>query len=325
MSVFKVGKVYYYEFSVDGVKYKKSTRMSNRADALKVEKQARKEALVGALRPRKAKTLSLKEAYEKIEKSRFRRNTDGQRALRQLSRCLEIIGWKKNLNEIDHDDLVKVRNALVDQGVSNATVNRYFAPLKTLLNDARKEWGLEVSHINLRSLKEPTNSYKFITLAEEQILLEKLDEGVYKDLVVVLLDTGMRVAECVGHLSLSDFDRENRVLYVQAETTKSKVGRYIPLTSRAFNALERQVSRPDDGLKDGSLDWGVTTNWASKMLSKLLPRDVTAHGLRHTFCYRQIAKGTNLYVVQQLMGHSTIQMTERYAHADLEDLRKAIQ
>jgi len=52
---------------------------------------------------------------------------------------------------------------------------------------------------------------------------------------------------------------------------------------------------------------------------------IVFHTLRHTFASWLVEKGENLYTVKELLGHSTLQMTERYAHLGDNTLRKAIQ
>ena len=51
---------------------------------------------------------------------------------------------------------------------------------------------------------------------------------------------------------------------------------------------------------------------------------VVFHSLRHTFASRLVQKGVSLYEVKELLGHSDIKMTMRYAHLANETLRQAI-
>ena len=50
----------------------------------------------------------------------------------------------------------------------------------------------------------------------------------------------------------------------------------------------------------------------------------TFHSLRHTFASRLVANGTDLYTVKELLGHSTLAMTERYSHVSNESLELAV-
>jgi integrase len=53
--------------------------------------------------------------------------------------------------------------------------------------------------------------------------------------------------------------------------------------------------------------------------------DFRFHDLRHTFVSKLVMAGVDLYTIKELMGHSTIQMTERYAHLGPEHKAKAVE
>jgi integrase len=55
------------------------------------------------------------------------------------------------------------------------------------------------------------------------------------------------------------------------------------------------------------------------------PQFTRAHALRHLFSSRAQAVGVSPLLVQKMLGHTTLEMTRRYTHADLDDLRKALQ
>lgn len=54
-------------------------------------------------------------------------------------------------------------------------------------------------------------------------------------------------------------------------------------------------------------------------------KKVTFHTLRHTFASRLVQRGIDLYVVKDLMGHSTLALTERYSHVNDENRRAAVE
>ena len=53
-------------------------------------------------------------------------------------------------------------------------------------------------------------------------------------------------------------------------------------------------------------------------------KDLRFHDLRHTFATRLVRSGADIYAVQRLLGHKSLEMTSRYAHHDVESLRKAV-
>jgi integrase len=55
------------------------------------------------------------------------------------------------------------------------------------------------------------------------------------------------------------------------------------------------------------------------------PQFTRAHSLRHLFSSRAQAAGVSPLLVQQMLGHTTLEMTRRYTHADVDDLRQALQ
>lgn len=108
-------------------------------------------------------------------------------------------------------------------------------------------------------------------------------------------------------------------MYVK--TSKSGEVVVIPITKRVEWVFYKDYGLLDNPLKPSQ----VTYRW-NKMKKALNIDDpeLTPHTLRHTFATRLITRGANLVTVQNLLGHSNIQMTVRYSHPQREDLREAI-
>lgn len=127
--------------------------------------------------------------------------------------------------------------------------------------------------------------------------------------------TGLRKAE-QWRLEWSDI--HGATLWVLKSKTHARRG--VPLCARAVRILEARqaLDTPFPGDK----------GWTFKVFRGAcrragLPR-FTWHGLRHTFASRLVQAGTPLSVVQKLLGHATITMTERYAHLAPGALQDAV-
>lgn len=144
-------------------------------------------------------------------------------------------------------------------------------------------------------------------------------------LVLTALNTGCRR----GELFSLTWDRVNfhtRTLTVSAHTSKSSKTRHIPLNDDALMVL-RAWGR-GDGLVFPNPDTGeqlTTIKTAWKRLMKLGKiKDFRLHDCRHHFASRLVMGGVDLYTVSKLMGHSSIKMTERYAHLAPDHLQNAV-
>ena len=143
------------------------------------------------------------------------------------------------------------------------------------------------------------------------------------------METGARRGELFS-LRWKDVDLDESTLTIHAATSKSGKVRHIPLSQRAREALRGwQVDHAaNKGLVFPSpvtsdrLD-NITSAW-EKLLQRAQIEDFRFHDLRHDFASRLVMRGVNLYTVKELLGHGTIQMTERYSHLAPDAKRAAI-
>ncbi len=129
-----------------------------------------------------------------------------------------------------------------------------------------------------------------------------------------LLDTGCRLGEA---LSLDACD--DKVVHLKHGTTKSMKARVVPLTPRAAAAVKAMLLNPWHGKVDD--DW-VGHRWGLVRRECKVP-DVNVHILRHTCASRLLERGVDLYTVSKWLGHSSVKVTERYAHLQQGALEQA--
>jgi len=156
--------------------------------------------------------------------------------------------------------------------------------------------------------------------------------GMVKRLVLLALNTGLRFGElhnlCWSRDSKSNYvDVRNKVLVIHSSKTKSGKPRYVHLNKNALEvilSIPRTQSRylfcnPKTKKPIGSVSrsFGMALEFAGI-------RDFRFHDLRHTFASHVAMSGVNLYVLKDLLGHSTIKMTERYSHLSPQKSHEAL-
>lgn len=202
--------------------------------------------------------------------------------------------------------------------ISPATVNRTLAILRKMFNDAMR-WGFMAMNpmTYVKQLREPEKGFDFYAEGEVRIFLQNCS-GDFFPVACCAVCTGMRVSEIVS-LEWKDVDLERRVIRVERSgdgTTKSKKVRYIPINSNLLKVLadcdkESELVFPDENGEMRGIDF---RNEMKKAADKAGLRKIRMHDLRHTFASNYVIKGGNVVSLQKILGHSTINMTLRYAH-----------
>ncbi len=223
------------------------------------------------------------------------------------------------LEEITTRDL-ELWRAKRQKAVKPATVARDLAWLKHLFNLAIRDKHATENPVSAVRLKRPNNErvrYLKDEENEEARLRAKMDPADWPMVEFAFL-TGLRRSEQFG-MKWEHVDLGRRTLLVPRSKHGEK--RHIPLSDRAHALLTALPSR-------GSSTWvfpsrtGKTPldadNWVKR---KFVPAVKAAelenfhwHDLRHDFASKLVMAGADLYAVKELMGHKSIQMTQRYAH-----------
>lgn len=153
-----------------------------------------------------------------------------------------------------------------------------------------------------------------------------------KDLILVAVNTGFRIGELVA-LRWSSIDFESGFIYLNNHsdfTTKSGHERAVPLSTDATAVLirmhdERKGEYVFRGVNGGRLNPEfVSRRFKSYVRLAKLPEGIHFHSLRHTCASWLVQRGTPLAVVQAVLGHSGIQVTQRYSHLAPDVLTAAI-
>jgi len=183
----------------------------------------------------------------------------------------------------------------------------------------------------LKSVPRPKREQRLpvvLSRQEVQRLFAVVENIKHRALFMVAYDAGLRLSE-VLNLRIEDIDSQRMVIRIcQAKGKKDRYGRL----SKGLLKLLREywrVCRPESFLFPGaSLHKRYDVSTPGQILKKLcrkagISKCVSMHTLRHSFATHLLEAGTNLRVIQQLLGHSSIQTTCLYTHISIEGLREA--
>ncbi len=261
------------------------------------------------------------------------------RDLRLLMQSLQLKNEEELLG-VTRQQLLAYMVQLRQAGRAASTVARKLASIKAFYRFLTAERYInrnpaEVLEAASRGLHLP----KVLSIQEVDRLLDEPNLGTadgYRDktMLELLYATGMRVSELV-HVSVQSVDLKMQYVIVMGKGSKERM---LPLGRTALHYLEHylEVVRPQllHGRKDAVKELFVT-GWGGPMTRERfyeiiveygrragITKRVTPHMLRHSFATHLLNNGTDLRVVQELLGHADISTTQIYTHLDVKRLRE---
>jgi integrase len=214
---------------------------------------------------------------------------------------------------------------------SRKTVNNILTVLRTCLN-AAQEAGLVDKPPKIKLLKLPPQKFDFLTFQEAEQLVSTPMPALWKSVILCALRTGMRRGELCG-LQWSEVNLEARTITVSKSLVEGVIGapknnkvRVIPIEHELYAELADMHSNHGFVFnRNGKPLYGSLMARALDNISSHAGlRHIGWHVFRHTFASHLVMNGVPIRYVQTLMGHSSVQMTERYSHLAPSVLQEAV-
>jgi len=223
-----------------------------------------------------------------------------------------------------------------EAGRSSGTINRELGLLSAALNHARTEWEWTIPNpVSGRKPKEPDGRVRWLRPEEAQRLVTvargRLRAPCLADFIVLALHTGCRSGESLG-LEWSRVDFQSGLITLEAQHTKTKRRRSIPLNANARRVLSSRLAWRDANAP--GCPWVFCNRQGKRVasvkrafgaaLKKAGIENFRIHDLRHTCAAWLVSAGVPLTEVRDLLGHASVVMTERYAHLAPGRVRVAV-
>jgi len=314
--IYKRGSVYHYQFQIDGKRFRGSTKSTNKTEALRQEAATRMECLQNPQRwsgEKPAFDVAIDRFCEWAKSHIKPRTHDRYRvsAKRLVAHFGPIRIDRMNTQGVEAFKAIRIGEC------SQAWVNRDLACLRTFRNWCTR-MGYPIGPFHVQLLPEGPGQMRVVSYQEERLYLDHADP-LLRDVAAVIVETGMRPGELFAAKGV-DVNLEKRYIFVPSGKTKF-ARRTIPLTNTALAALGRLW-------KPGKLFDGPAANQVlmrrHKGLCKHLGFDFRLYDFRHTYGSRMAMAGVDLMTLRELMGHSSITITQRYCHPTPEHKVEAI-
>lgn len=239
--------------------------------------------------------------------------------------------WVKELGERAAEDIkaseIQAWQRKRAREAKPSTVNRAHAYLKRVFNLAKRDGLIAINPAaQVQLLTENNARFRFLA-TEEDALLEKALARRYWLMVLFALNTGLRLME---QLSLRRLDVDMGRQMIRVRRGKGNKSRHVPMNATVKALLEEVLASHEHDLVFASTTGTLISkrNLQQRVFRRACEKvgldDVTWHDLRHTFASRLVEAGVDLYVVKELLGHSSILMTQRYAHLRPDRLHTAV-
>ena len=243
-----------------------------------------------------------------------------------------------NLAQVGYSEIRQWIVNLVDQDISNRTINRKVSSLNTYYKFLIKTEDLDVNPLKQhkalkvgKKVQLPFSEQELKDVLENSIEINDFESARNQLIIELFYATGIRRIELIN-IKLSDIAHGNNQIKVLGKRNKE---RYIPLIESINDSLNRYLEYRKKLIIIEDNDVLFLTNKGLKIYEKLVYRIInkyfseasskakcSPHVLRHSFATHLLNQGADLNAVKELLGHTSLAATQVYTHNSIAELKK---
>ncbi|MHB8996607.1 MAG: site-specific tyrosine recombinase XerD [Armatimonadota bacterium] len=250
---------------------------------------------------------------------------------RDLEQYAMFLRWRqRDFRNADEELVTAFLGDLRRQGRGRATIQRKLAAIRQIHKFLVRE-GLTTTDPTaiIEPAPKPLRLPKVLTIRQCLALLEAPDlrtpEGLRDAAMLTLLyATGLRVSELVG-LRLHALDPDNGTIRVRGKGNKERI---VPVAPVALEILHHYMEEARPQFLKASAEDGIFLSKRGTTLTRAafwhnlkrycrlsdVPEDTSPHTLRHSFATHLLEGGADLRAIQEMLGHTTLAVTQIYTH-----------
>lgn len=246
-------------------------------------------------------------------------NTIGQKPIEQI----KPEDLKKTLENLSNINRQKVCKRILDNMYQRMIDN------DIITSNPMKRFKIKIEH---ETIYDDEKKNKYLSIEERQKLLEGMKKSRFHDITAFILETGLRKGEAIaltwndinGHIRINKSFNTTLQGLTTTKTTGSK--RQLPLFEKAKAVLDKTPVSERVGNCFKNINSNAYTTVLAKTSKRILGYFITPHDLRHTFASYGLENGVAPKIMQNWLGHSSIQTTLNiYMHVSKQAENDAIE
>ena len=261
-------------------------------------------------------------------------------ALLKFVETLQLKAYSRNTIKLYRAEMLLLARLIGNRNISDLTIDQIRSYLLWLLKKGYSESRIHTAinaakfyfekvllrekfFIEIPRPKKPFQLPSVHSTAEIQKIIEAKKNLKHKTMLMVAYGAGLRVSEIVS-LRVKDIDSRRMVIHIRG--AKGKKDRQVMLPKRLLSGLREYYLqyRPREFLFEG-LNGKYSVRSVQKVFqqAKFTAKNFRTggiHSLRHSFATHLLEQGTDIRVIQELLGHNTIKTTMRYTHVSIREI-----
>jgi len=165
-----------------------------------------------------------------------------------------------------------------------------------------------------------------LSVEEIQKIIECIGNLKHKTIISLIYSSGLRISECIN-LKVKDVDSQRMLLKINQ--SKGKKDRFVPLSAKMLTLLRDYYKeyKPKEFLFEGQFEKYYSARSIQSVLKNALNKSkikkkITVHSLRHSYATHLLEQGTDISLIQKILGHKDIKTTLLYTQISSSQLSK---
>lgn len=232
--------------------------------------------------------------------------------------------FNSSIEEITNEDLIIFNCYLKENGLSNSLQNQITSGLKLFFERIQNK------KIDFEKIERPRREHKLPNVVSKEEIRKLLAAPVnikHRTMLSLLYACGLRRSELLN-LRPSDIDSERGLIIIKQG--KGNKDRIVPLPHKILEMLRTyyRACTPKKWLFEGQSSGNqYSPTSLAKILKKYAKRvgikkPVSLHWLRHSYATHLLEQGTDLRIIQELLGHKSSKTTEIYTHVSTKNIQQ---